>query len=54
LKLDLGKQFLRSYLEKKPSQKRAGRVPQGLGSEFKLWFHHKKKKSIKNGKSWVW
>jgi hypothetical protein len=29
----LGKEFLRSYLKKNPSQKRAGRVAQGEGTE---------------------
>jgi hypothetical protein len=34
-KASLGKQFQRSYLEKNPSQKRAGGVAQGVGPEFK-------------------
>jgi hypothetical protein len=30
---------MRSYLEKKPSQKRAGGVAQIVGSEFKSQYH---------------
>jgi hypothetical protein len=35
---------LRPYLEKKPSQKRAGGVAGGVGLEFKPQYHKKKKK----------
>jgi hypothetical protein len=35
---------MRSYLEKDPSQKRAGGVAQGVGSEFKPQYCKKKKK----------
>jgi hypothetical protein len=31
---------------KNPSQKRAGGVAQGIGPEFKLQYHQKKKKKI--------
>jgi hypothetical protein len=33
-----------SYLEKNPSQKRAGGVAQGVGPEFKLQYCKKRKK----------
>jgi hypothetical protein len=33
-----------TYLTKNPSQKRAGRVAQGVGTEFKSQYHQKKKK----------
>jgi hypothetical protein len=35
-KASLDKQFERHYLEKNPSQKRAGGVAQGVGPEFKI------------------
>jgi hypothetical protein len=35
---------VRPYLEKKPSQKRAGGVAQGVGPEFKPWYCKKKLK----------
>jgi hypothetical protein len=35
---------VRPYLEKSPSQKRAGGVAQGLGPEFKPQYLKKKKK----------
>jgi hypothetical protein len=35
---------VRPYLEKTPSQKRAGRVAQDVGPEFKPQYCHKKKK----------
>jgi hypothetical protein len=43
---------VRLYLEKNPSQKRAGGVAQGEGPEFKLQYHKKqtnknKQKNIK-------
>jgi hypothetical protein len=41
---NLGKQLARFYLEKNPSQKRAGGVTQGAGSEFKLQYCKKKRK----------
>jgi hypothetical protein len=34
---------LRPYLEKKPSQKRAGGVAQGVDPEFKPQYHKNKK-----------
>jgi hypothetical protein len=37
-----GKKFKRPYLKKNPSQKRAGRVTQVVGPEFKPQ-HHKKR-----------
>jgi hypothetical protein len=36
---------VRPYLKKNPSQKRAGRVTQGVGLEFKYWYCKKKKNS---------
>jgi hypothetical protein len=33
---------VRPYFKKKPSQKRAGRVAQGVGLEFKAQYHKKK------------
>jgi hypothetical protein len=36
---------MRSYLEKDPSQKRAGGVAQGVGSEFKPQYCKKKKRA---------
>jgi hypothetical protein len=44
----LGKQFARPYLDKNPSQKRAGRGAQGVGPEFKPQYCQKIK--IKNHK----
>jgi hypothetical protein len=38
---------VRPYLEKNPSQKRAGGVAQGAGPEFKPQYHKKKKKKKK-------
>jgi hypothetical protein len=35
---------VRPYLEKNPSQKRAGGVAQDVGPEFKPWYCQKKKK----------
>jgi hypothetical protein len=35
---------MRPYLEKKLSQKRAGRVAEGVGPEFKPQYHKKEKK----------
>jgi hypothetical protein len=35
---------MRPYLEKTPSQKRAGGEAQGAGPEFKPQYHKKKKK----------
>jgi hypothetical protein len=35
----LGKQFTRPHLKKNPSQKRAGRVAQVVGLEFKSQYH---------------
>jgi hypothetical protein len=40
---------VRPYLEKKPSQKRAGGMAQGVGPEFKPKHHKKKKKKKKTG-----
>jgi hypothetical protein len=40
-----GKQFPRPYLEKNQSQKRAGGVAQSVGSEFRLQYSQKKKKT---------
>jgi hypothetical protein len=37
----------RPYLEKKPSQKRAGGLAQGVGPEFKPQYCQKKKKKVK-------
>jgi hypothetical protein len=43
----LGKQFVRTYLEKNPSQKKgAGRVARGVGPEFKPQYRKKKKKKV--------
>jgi hypothetical protein len=40
-----------SWKKKNPSQKRAGGVAQGIGPEFKLQYHKKKKnKKERNGK----
>jgi hypothetical protein len=39
---------MRPYLEKKPSQKRAGRVAQGEGPDFKSQYQKKKKKKTKD------
>jgi hypothetical protein len=36
---------MRPYLQKNPSQKRAGGVAQGVGLKFKPQHHKKKKKS---------
>jgi hypothetical protein len=46
VKASPGKQFARPYLKKKkkPSQKWAGRVAQGIGPEFKLQYCKKKKR----------
>jgi hypothetical protein len=38
---------MRTYLEKNPSQKRAGRMAQGVGPEFKPQYCKKKKLVIK-------
>jgi hypothetical protein len=46
----LGKQFVRPYLEKNPSQKRAGGVAQGVGPEFKPQYCKKKKKKSPDSK----
>jgi hypothetical protein len=46
-KVSPGKEFARSYLEKNPSQKRAGRVAQGAGPEFKPQYWEKKKEKKK-------
>jgi hypothetical protein len=40
----LGKYLRRHYLEKNPSQKRAGGVAQGVGPEFKTQYHNNKKR----------
>jgi hypothetical protein len=40
----LVKQFVRPYLKKKKSQKRAGEVTQGIGPDFKPQYQKKKKK----------
>jgi hypothetical protein len=42
----LGKQLMRPYLKKTPSQKKAGGVAQGVGPEYKPQHHEKKKKSL--------
>jgi hypothetical protein len=42
---------VRPYLEKKPSQKRAGRVAQGVGPEFKLQYWKKKKRKKEKKKN---
>jgi hypothetical protein len=39
---------VRLYLEKKPSQKRASRVAQDVGPEFKAQYSKKKKKAWDN------
>jgi hypothetical protein len=39
--------FMRSHLKKHPSQKRAGRVTQGVGPELKPQYHKKKEKKRK-------
>jgi hypothetical protein len=39
---------MRPYLEKNPSQKRAGEVAQEVGPEFKPQYHQKKKKKCGN------
>jgi hypothetical protein len=41
---------VRPFLEKNPSQKRAGGVAQGVGPEFKPQYCKKKKKSIRVAK----
>jgi hypothetical protein len=46
----LGKLFLRLYLEKNQSQKRAGGVAQCVGPEFKPWYCKKKKKKTNQTK----
>jgi hypothetical protein len=46
LKPASGKEFVRPYLEKSLSQKRAGGVAQGIGPELKPQYHKKKKKSL--------
>jgi hypothetical protein len=38
------RQIVRSYLEKNPSQKRAGGVAQTVGHEFKPQYHQKRKR----------
>jgi hypothetical protein len=38
-----GKKCVRPYLEKYLHKKRAGGVAQGVGTEFKPWYHKKKK-----------
>jgi hypothetical protein len=45
---------VRPYLEKTPSQKRAGRVAQDVGPEFKPQYCHKKKKNMDYGKIILW
>jgi hypothetical protein len=42
-KANLGKQFVRPYLGKNPSLKRAVGVAQSVGLEFKHQYHKKKK-----------
>jgi hypothetical protein len=42
---------VRSYLKKKPSQKRAGGVSQGEGTEFKPQYYKKQKKKKTNTKT---
>jgi hypothetical protein len=44
-----GREVMRPYLEKNPTQKRADGVTQGIGPEFKPQ-HHKKKKETKLNK----
>jgi hypothetical protein len=41
---------VRPYLEKNPSQKRAGGVAQDVGPEFKPWYCQKKKKNPKRAR----
>jgi hypothetical protein len=43
-----GKQFERPYLEKAPSQKRAGRMVQDISSEFKPQYRQKNKDAVNN------
>jgi hypothetical protein len=43
LEANQDKWFHENHLEKKPSQKRAGRVSQGVGPEFKPQYPIKKK-----------
>jgi hypothetical protein len=40
-----GKQFVRPYLKKNPSQKRTGGMAQGVGPEFKPQYHKKQSRS---------
>jgi hypothetical protein len=44
-KATLGKQFHKTLSQKNPSQKRTGRVAQGVGPEFKPYYSKKKKKN---------
>jgi hypothetical protein len=44
-----GKKFSRPYLEKSSSQIMASGMAQGVGSEFKLQYHKKKKKKYLAG-----
>jgi hypothetical protein len=37
---------VRPYLEKNPTQKKAGGVAQGVSPEFKPYYHEKKKWSL--------
>jgi hypothetical protein len=46
LKASPDKSFVRPYLEKNPTQKRAGGVAQGVGPEFKLQYWKTKNKTI--------
>jgi uncharacterized HAD superfamily protein len=45
-KATLGKQFHKTLSQKNPSQKRTGRVAQGVGPEFKPYYSKKKKKIL--------
>jgi hypothetical protein len=47
-KASLGKEFMRHYVKKNPSQKRAGGVAQGIGFKFKPQYHKKEKKLLVN------
>jgi hypothetical protein len=40
----LGKEFLRPYLEKTHYKRRASRVAQGVGPDFKLQYYRKKER----------
>jgi hypothetical protein len=42
----LGKEFARPYLEKNPTQKRAGGVAQGVSPEFKPQYHIHKTNAV--------